>query len=173
MSRALVSLFGASPGAIAESLLFALAFSFLGYRMSVRHRAARGVTPWRLPSPVWAVICLVFQFMGIALEILAELTTRPALPAAAPPKPSLGAYSYPYAPPVVGTRATTGTGAGGEVDESVPTGFPPPAGDGEGRAALFGWYPDPTGRHASRYFDGRQWSDLVSDGGVASNDPLD
>jgi hypothetical protein len=34
-----------------------------------------------------------------------------------------------------------------------------------------GWYPDPTGRHESRYFNG-QWSQYVSTRGVNSVDPL-
>jgi hypothetical protein len=35
-----------------------------------------------------------------------------------------------------------------------------------------GWQPDPTGRHEYRYWDGTNWSDDVSDGGVTSNDPV-
>lgn len=35
------------------------------------------------------------------------------------------------------------------------------------------WYPDPTGRHQLRYFEGAAWTDHVSDGGVVSVDPLD
>lgn len=171
MNRAIDAVFGGSPGAIAESLVFALAFSFLGYRMSVRHRALRGVTPWRLPSPVWAVICLVLQFMGIALEILAELTTRPALPAAHPPQEGLAGYSYPYATATpLSEEAVAGTAAA-EPEEPVARFAPPPA-DAAGRTPLFGWYADPAGRHEKRYFDGRGWTDLVADGGVAGNDPL-
>lgn len=45
----------------------------------------------------------------------------------------------------------------------VPAPTPPP---------LFGWYPDPTGRHEQRYWDGRHWSHRVSDNGVRSDDPL-
>lgn len=33
-----------------------------------------------------------------------------------------------------------------------------------------GWQPDPTGTHDHRYWDGSQWTDNVSDGGVASTD---
>lgn len=29
-----------------------------------------------------------------------------------------------------------------------------------------GWYPDPAGRHETRYWDGSRWTDNVSDGGV-------
>lgn len=34
------------------------------------------------------------------------------------------------------------------------------------------WYPDPTGRHEYRWFDGTQWSDQVSDHGRQSVDPV-
>lgn len=34
------------------------------------------------------------------------------------------------------------------------------------------WYPDPTGRHQLRYFDGAAWTDHVSDAGTVSADPL-
>lgn len=36
-----------------------------------------------------------------------------------------------------------------------------------------GWQPDPSGKHDHRYWDGSQWTDNVSDGGVASTDPYD
>lgn len=35
------------------------------------------------------------------------------------------------------------------------------------------WHADPTGRHELRYWDGHQWSDHVSDRGVAAIDRLD
>ncbi|KAA1424343.1 AIM24 family protein [Nocardioides antri] len=34
------------------------------------------------------------------------------------------------------------------------------------------WHPDPTGRHELRYWDGTQWTEHVSDGGVQSVSPL-
>jgi hypothetical protein len=36
-----------------------------------------------------------------------------------------------------------------------------------------GWQPDPTGKHDHRYWDGSQWTDNVSDGGVAGTDPYE
>jgi len=36
-----------------------------------------------------------------------------------------------------------------------------------------GWHNDPLGRHESRYWDGTQWTEHVSDGGVQSTDPVD
>lgn len=35
-----------------------------------------------------------------------------------------------------------------------------------------GWHPDPTGRHEFRYWDGRGWTDRISDRGHAGTDPL-
>jgi hypothetical protein len=34
-----------------------------------------------------------------------------------------------------------------------------------------GWYPDPSGRHQTRWWDGRQWTSHVADNGVQSTDP--
>ena len=36
-----------------------------------------------------------------------------------------------------------------------------------------GWQPDPTGKHDHRYWDGSQWTDNVSDAGVAGTDPYE
>lgn len=35
-----------------------------------------------------------------------------------------------------------------------------------------GWYDDPAHRHESRYWDGRDWTAMVSDGGVTATDAL-
>jgi hypothetical protein len=35
-----------------------------------------------------------------------------------------------------------------------------------------GWYPDPTGRHERRYWDGAAWTDHVVSGGTQSLDPV-
>jgi hypothetical protein len=36
-----------------------------------------------------------------------------------------------------------------------------------------GWFPDPTGRHDHRWWDGAAWTGHVADAGVAALDPLD
>jgi hypothetical protein len=36
-----------------------------------------------------------------------------------------------------------------------------------------GWHPDPTGRHRYREWNGRSWTEHVSDFGKASVDPLE
>lgn len=45
---------------------------------------------------------------------------------------------------------------------------PPPGPD-----APEGWYPDPTGHHAKRYWDGTSWTSVVADKGVQGNDTPD
>ncbi|MEY4605687.1 MAG: hypothetical protein RLY45_447 [Actinomycetota bacterium] len=54
----------------------------------------------------------------------------------------------------------------GVMSDSTPPS--PPAAPG----SPADWYPDPTGRHEYRYFDGTAWTDHVSKGGVQSTDPL-
>ncbi|MDA8296492.1 MAG: DUF2510 domain-containing protein [Actinomycetota bacterium] len=174
MTRTLSELFAASPAALVENIVLALAFSWLGYRISVRHRAVRGVTPWRLPSYAWALICLVFQFIGLALEILAELTTRPALPSGGQQAPSATVPPYRFDVARPGGPTAPGSGTFAEPDlGTFPSNEPaPPPSDAAGRPPLFGWYPDPRRRHERRYFDGRRWSDLVADAGTVSEDPV-
>lgn len=36
-----------------------------------------------------------------------------------------------------------------------------------------GWFPDPTGRHDHRWWDGAAWTAHVADAGVAGSDPID
>lgn len=43
---------------------------------------------------------------------------------------------------------------------------------GTGPLPAVGWYPDPSGRHESRYWDGRVWTTHVSDRGVTSEDAV-
>jgi hypothetical protein len=45
-------------------------------------------------------------------------------------------------------------------------------GEEAGRGVSPGWYPDPTGRHEWRYFDGQVWTAHVADQGQASLDPI-
>lgn len=78
------------------------------------------------------------------------------------PQPSWSAPPRP-AQPTVPQAAMQGPNGWNQPPPYVPAPTPPP---------LFGWYPDPTGRHEQRYWDGRHWSHRVSDGGVRGDDPL-
>ncbi len=46
-----------------------------------------------------------------------------------------------------------------------------PAGSLAGEGPQPGWFPDPTGRHEHRAWDGSDWTARVSDGGVEGYDP--
>jgi|GEM_PF-2842509 len=164
----------------------------LGYRFADRARRVFGVSPWRIPPFLWGMLCLLVPVVGNLLETVALITTRrpPAKvdftqlqarsswlggrstvgTTTATPKTPGPAADAPSTPPVVLTEAQAGErrlpGPDGwrpaEAGEQ-PSGYPP----------LFGWYADPTRRHEHRYWDGRHWSDTVSDGGERSIDPVD
>lgn len=162
--------YGTSVKDLLISAAFAVVFAFLGYRISQRYRLIRGVTPWRIPSPVWAIICGLFQAFGIILELVAEITTRPQ--PRPQPTPNAAASTRP---PFTYSRGPTSP-----IDTLPPIAIAPgpdrsrvaPPVDGDGRPALFGWYPDPTKRHALRYWDGRLWSEHVADNGALAIDPI-
>lgn len=91
-------------------------------------------------------------------------------PTAPPSRPGPGGWVPPTpAPspaPGVPAAAANGFGAneaGAFPGAGLPAPTPPP---------LFGWYADPDERHEERYWDGRQWSELVRDAGAVSTDPL-
>ena len=190
---------------LATSLVLAVAlwliFALLGYRISWRHQVLRGVTPWRFPSYVWAAICSRSGPVGLAVELLAEFTTKPRLPSSLSRVASRDAStkaamrgsatidsqrgsatidsqrgsatidSQPRSAPAVGASYEDNRRTVIEI-APTPTGPPPPL-DATGKTAPFGWYADPLSRHEKRYFDGRGWLDLVADGGVRSSDPIE
>lgn len=80
--------------------------------------------------------------------------------AAPPPPPDVPpAYPSPGAPAYPSPGAPGAPPAPGQV-------FPPQ------QAPPFGWYPDPSGRHEQRYWDGTRWTEHVRDGGQDSTEVL-
>jgi hypothetical protein len=133
--------------------------AFGGYRFSVRSGLLRGITPWRMPSIVWGIICLTGP-LGLFLEFVAVRTTKPAPAAVGSPQAIAGA-PWSAAPTAIPAEP---------VVEVAPR-FAAPD-DGSGKMALFGWYPDPAERHERRYWDGRGWTELVEDHLVTTKDPI-
>jgi len=71
------------------------------------------------------------------------------------------------------TRAkVVGAMSGGVPATAVPFGSSAPVPSSGSSVAPPGWSGDPAGRHELRYFDGRDWTAHVSDGGTQSQDPL-
>ena len=52
------------------------------YFLSERYKRSRGVTPWRVPSGMWAVLLFLLSLIGVVLYLIACFTTRPKTGAA-------------------------------------------------------------------------------------------
>jgi hypothetical protein len=101
----------------------------------------------------------------------------PPTPAAPPWPPPLGPEAFQPAqgqPQAWQPSATHAYPPATQSSIPGPEGWVPPLPyvPAQTPAPLFGWYPDPTGRHEQRYWDGKHWSDRVSDNSVRSDDPL-
>lgn len=94
------------------------------------------------PGLVMTLIGIIVGLVGLTVGALSAAGT----PGAATPSMPAAAYS---AAPAPGAAAVPGAPAS-------------PA----------NWFPDPTGRHELRYWDGRAWTADVSDGGTTAQDPV-
>ncbi len=79
-------------------------------------------------------------------------------------------------PPAPATEGGPGAGAPAEAVSGTSGGdgaggTSPPEGDATVPSAPADWYPDPTGRHQHRYWDGERWTAWVADAGATSRDP--
>lgn len=123
-------------------------------------RAGSNKTLWL----VLEVLCLLlFGLIAIVVALLYFAVPRPRLVAVE--RESSGRPPYPGAPqyPVSSGSPPPYPGGGG-----APSAYQAP----ERRdLPMFGWYPDPSGRHQQRYWDGTRWTDQVSDDGRQSVDP--
>ncbi|MCU1492189.1 MAG: hypothetical protein JWM85_3594 [Acidimicrobiaceae bacterium] len=167
---------------VIDAIVSVLAAAF-AYRAAQRLRLQVGTTPWHLPAWLWAVFFLVSPVIGLLAFLIARATTRPTTDALTQRIPADWS---------AGTFGAGGSGGGAihrsegrrtederaerraeqaELEEPVEApvaGNPPPPGE---HLPPYGWYPDPGGRHELRYWDGRGWTDYVSDQGVRSEDP--
>lgn len=99
-----------------------------------------------------------------------------------PDQPESGPPAYPGGgpPPYPGDSGPVPPYPGSGQTPSYPTypgpapGFPqaPSYAPSPTSNPPFGWYPDPSGRHEKRYWDGTRWTEHVSDADQQSNDPL-
>ncbi len=139
--------FTVDPTMLVLDFVVGLLAAFLAYRSALRYRARFGVTPWNWPAGLWSFVFFLSVLIGLVLYLIARVTTRTRANSAA-------------------TSSFSAQGTTGTVPD-LGHGGPPPA--------LYppsGWYPDPSGRHEHRYWDGKGWTAHVSTGGVHSEEPL-
>jgi hypothetical protein len=140
---------------LVAAVLFAIAF----YSSSESFRKKNGVTPWRWPSWLWAVVGFASFLLGLIFFIIASRRTKPVL--------------------------GQGSGSAGGVGSSIPTpvyaqSIPAETNSWPSTSTVPGfqaqqqgaWHADPTGRFASRFWNGTSWTEHVSDGTTTTTDPL-
>ena len=111
-----------------------LLFGFFGFRASERYRRANGVTPWRLPSAVWAVLFVVSLLLGGVLFLIARSTTRP----------KVGPGDWPGAAPTGGDRLGYGGPPRDGWNAPPPGGWNQPAPQGWDAPVPGGWGAPPS-----------------------------
>jgi len=155
-------------------LILGVVWAAIGYRLAERFQRQYGVALWRIPAWVWALLWFLSVVLGLVLYLIARSMTLRRLGAGsyggAPPysqgyggSPSYsqGYNGWPASPPGSpgsGPGLDSGLGGGGYPTE--PFGGQPPV-------SPPAWHPDPSGRFAYRWWDGRAWTSTVwSDGQV-------
>jgi Protein of unknown function (DUF2510) len=137
---------------------FGLVIAFVAYRESEKFKKANGVTPWSWPSWLWAVVGFVSLILCAILITIAKKNTKPVAS-------SWGASPFDMSGPIPsGPMFATAAGMNGMTPAPAPSPSAP-----QSPAA---WHPDPSGRYASRYWDGSRWTEHVSDGDSTSVDPI-
>ncbi|MHB8680528.1 MAG: DUF2510 domain-containing protein [Acidimicrobiales bacterium] len=131
---------------------------------------------------LWIVLeaITLIGLLAIVVGVLYLIVVRPRLVAAeqqgqsatwpafgAPPS---GQWMPPASAPPTAASPPPYPGAPGQAP--YPAAPPAPYPAAPVPAPPFGWYPDPSARHELRYWDGRTWTEHVSDGGQQSIDPL-
>ena len=62
---------------LVDGLVLGVALGSVGYFLSERYKRSRGVTPWRVPSGMWAVLLFLLSLIGVVMYLIACFTTRP------------------------------------------------------------------------------------------------
>lgn len=154
--------------------VLAFAFGAFGYMLALNYRHRAGVTPWRLPAIVWALFWFISPLVGLILYVIASRFTSPSLGSPGPAPAAGSAAGNPYAryphsgAPAGGTGTIAPGGYGAAPGVAVAAA---PAEDSPPLPPRC-WSADPAGRHELRYWDGTEWTEHVSDGGVITSDPL-
>jgi hypothetical protein len=140
-------------------LVMAVVVAIVAFRSSENFKAKNGVTPWHWPSWLWGFVGFISLLLCLILFVIASRATKPVTVGVGD-----GRHGDPDRPLRVPEYATVSRGG-----PSSPSTM---SGDGAIPAPSGSWHGDPTGRFASRYWDGTRWTEHVSDGNTTTTDPL-
>jgi Protein of unknown function (DUF2510) len=144
-------------------LVVAVVIAIAAYLSSESFKKKNGVTPWHWPSWLWAVVGFFSFLLCLILFMIASRRTKPAMVSSSGPDSGFGP---PISSPMLAQSFTTDAHGWGQS-------APPMAAGANGHTPQQGvWHADPTGRFASRYWDGSSWTEHVSDGNTTTTDPL-
>jgi hypothetical protein len=108
-----------STSTIVEQLVLGVIFGAFGYLFSERYRRARGVTPWKIPAAVWALLLFLSWEIFSVLYLIAYFTTRPRTG-------STGWTGQGFGPGQSGTSPSGWNASTGEWGANRPQGWDAP-----------------------------------------------
>ncbi len=152
---------------IADEIFFGTIGALLAFFGAYRYHRITGRNPWKIPSPIWAILAF-FSPVGFILGLIARSISI---------RKNLGNTNdlYQY-------RDHMNESFMNNVSQPLPdhnlrtdvnpvNAQPETAGYSEStHLPLFGWYPDVYGKYKYRYWDGKAWTKFVSDGQFRSID---
>lgn len=127
-----------------------------------------GNSKGRVPEGV--LLGLFLGIVGVVIIAVLSPSTQArrqrfqqALAASPTPAPDRSSRPCPWCAESIQPAATVCKYCGRHVEPTAPTQMGPAQ----------NWYPDPSGRHAQRWWDGGEWTDWVAElDGTTSEDPL-
>jgi Protein of unknown function (DUF2510) len=150
-------------------LVFGLFIGFMNYRNTERFRRITGKSPWGIHPLVWGLTSVFISLFVTLLAFIAMSTSQKrrmrqgqgsVFGGGGAPGPS-GGYPGRYPGQQLPLPQPT------EHPSIATTQTAPPA-----LSAPPSWLADPSERFDFRYWNGEEWTEFVSKGGVTSNDPF-
>ena len=144
-------------------LVMAVVVAIVAFRSSENFKAKNGVTPWHWPSWLWGFVGFISLLLCLILFMIASRRTKPVTGQMGDGRDGDAVRSLPSPEYANASSGRTGPGLGSLSPGPEEGGRVTPSGS---------WHTDPTGRFASRYWDGTRWTEHVSDGNTTTTDPL-
>jgi hypothetical protein len=158
-------------------LIFGVLIGFLNYRSTERFRRVTGKSPWGIPPIVWALASVFISLFVTILAFIAMSTSGRrrgmrqgggGFPTGFPGQGGSMGSPGPYGGYSSRQLRLPESGQPPSIPATATQVAPPPPAD----SAPPSWQPDPSGRFEFRYWNGEEWTEFVSSGGVSSQDPF-